>query len=165
MYLISDIQLFDVRWCVETAASSVVNAYLEHILFLVSWGGVILSSLATLATNRPIVSARMMDDDECGVVGGMRIGTGNRSARMKTAPVPLSFFNSHSGGESKLGPLGTSIVPAPGDCEDGEFGGMKIGRGNRIHGENLPQRLFIHHKSHLTRPGLEPGSLRWEASD
>jgi hypothetical protein len=39
--------------------------------------------------------------------------------------------------ESKLGPLGTAaiyclIVPAPGDCEDGElFGGMKIGRGNR----------------------------------
>jgi hypothetical protein len=38
--------------------------------------------------------------------------------------------------ESKLGPLGTStsnwpIVPAPGDCEDGEFGGMKTGRGNR----------------------------------
>jgi hypothetical protein len=37
--------------------------------------------------------------------------------------------------ESKLGPLGTSathwrIVPAPGDCEDGEFGGMN-GRGNR----------------------------------
>jgi hypothetical protein len=36
--------------------------------------------------------------------------------------------------ESKLGPLGTSatywpIVPAPGDCEDGEFGGMN-GRGN-----------------------------------
>jgi hypothetical protein len=23
------------------------------------------------------------------------------------------------------------IVPAPGDCEDGEFGGMKIGKGNR----------------------------------
>jgi hypothetical protein len=34
-----------------------------------------------------------------------------------------------------LGPLGTSatywpIVPAPGDCEDGEFGGMN-GKGNR----------------------------------
>jgi hypothetical protein len=24
------------------------------------------------------------------------------------------------------------IVPAPGDCEDGESGGMKIARGNRI---------------------------------
>jgi hypothetical protein len=38
--------------------------------------------------------------------------------------------------ESELGPLGTSategpIVPAAGDYEDGEFGGMKIGRGNR----------------------------------
>jgi hypothetical protein len=38
--------------------------------------------------------------------------------------------------ESKLGPLGTSatewlIVPAPGDYDDGEVGGMKIGRGNR----------------------------------
>jgi hypothetical protein len=38
--------------------------------------------------------------------------------------------------ESKLGPLGTSatewlIVPAPGDYDDGEFGGMKIGRENR----------------------------------
>jgi hypothetical protein len=38
--------------------------------------------------------------------------------------------------ESKLVPLGTSaiywlIVPAPGYCEDGKFGGMKIGRGHR----------------------------------
>jgi hypothetical protein len=38
--------------------------------------------------------------------------------------------------ESRLGPLGTSapnwpIVAAPGDCEEGDFGGKKIGRGNR----------------------------------
>jgi hypothetical protein len=30
-------------------------------------------------------------------------------------------------------------------------------------GENLPQRHFAHHKSHMTRPKLEPGSPRWEA--
>jgi hypothetical protein len=47
------------------------------------------------------------------------------------------FFLIFIGGvEPKLGPLGKSaiywpIVPAPGDCEDGEFGGMN-GRGNRI---------------------------------
>jgi hypothetical protein len=35
-----------------------------------------------------------------------------------------------------MGPLGTSvtkrpIVPAPGDYDDGEYGGMQIDRGNR----------------------------------
>jgi hypothetical protein len=35
-----------------------------------------------------------------------------------------------------MGPLGTSatewpVVPAPGDYDNGEFGGMKIGKGNR----------------------------------
>jgi hypothetical protein len=30
---------------------------------------------------------------------------------------------------------------------------------------NLSQRHFVHHKSHLTRPGFEPGPPRWEASD
>jgi hypothetical protein len=32
-------------------------------------------------------------------------------------------------------------------------------------GENLPQRHFVHHKSRITRPGLEPGPPRWETSD
>jgi hypothetical protein len=46
------------------------------------------------------------------------------------------FFNSLVGGGIQLGPLGTvvtdwPIVPAPGDYEYGEFGGMKIGKGNR----------------------------------
>jgi hypothetical protein len=40
------------------------------------------------------------------------------------------------GGGVQLGPLGTAvtnktIVPAPGDYDDGEIGGMMIGRGDR----------------------------------
>jgi hypothetical protein len=31
-------------------------------------------------------------------------------------------------------------------------------------GENVPQRRFVH-KSHMTRPGFEPGPPRWETSD
>jgi hypothetical protein len=63
----------------------------------------------------------------------------------------------------RLSPLGTAATSGllyqpqmldEGDC--GEIGGMKIGRGNRH---------FVHHKSHMSRPGLEPGPPRWEASD
>jgi hypothetical protein len=32
-------------------------------------------------------------------------------------------------------------------------------------GENPTQRHFVHHKSHLTRLGIEPGPRRWEVND
>jgi hypothetical protein len=32
-------------------------------------------------------------------------------------------------------------------------------------GDNLAQRHFVPHKSHITKPGLEPAPPRWEASD
>jgi hypothetical protein len=32
-------------------------------------------------------------------------------------------------------------------------------------GEKLPHRHFVHHKSHMTRPGLEPGPPRWKTGD
>jgi hypothetical protein len=48
----------------------------------------------------------------------------------------IIFFNSLVEGGAQLGPLGTAatdwpILPAPGYYDDGEFCGIKIGRGNR----------------------------------
>jgi hypothetical protein len=61
----------------------------------------------------------------------------DRITFMTSSPstVSLFFFNWYSGGGVQLGPLGTAatnrpIVPAPGDYDDGEIGGM-IGRENR----------------------------------
>jgi hypothetical protein len=57
--------------------------------FLVSLGGVRLSPLGTSATIGLLYQPRMIDDDDYGAVGGMRIGKGNRSTQRKPAPVPL----------------------------------------------------------------------------
>jgi hypothetical protein len=34
-----------------------------------------------------------------------------------------------------------------------------------VHGESLLQFLFVHHKSHMTWSGLEPGLPWWEANE
>jgi hypothetical protein len=39
----------------------------------------------------------------------------------------------------------------------------RLARETEVLGENLPH--FVHHKSHMTIPGFEPGPPRWEASD
>jgi hypothetical protein len=59
------------------------------LVSLVSLGGVRLSPLGTSATVGLLYQPRMIDDDDYGAVGEMRIGRGNRSARKKPAPVPL----------------------------------------------------------------------------
>jgi hypothetical protein len=53
-----------------------------------------------------------------------------------TQVIVAIFFNWYSGGGVQLGPLRTAttnrpIVPAPGDYDDGEIGGMMISKGNR----------------------------------
>jgi hypothetical protein len=61
-----------------------------------------------------------------------------------------------------LGPLRTSatewpIVPAPGDYDDGEFlVEWRLAGETKVLGKKLPQRHFVHHKSHLPHPGSNP---------
>jgi hypothetical protein len=71
------------------------------------------------------------------------------------------------GGGVQLGPLGIAdtnrpLMPAPGDYDDGEIGGV-IGRGTKVLGENRPQCRFVHHKTRML-PGCELGPPRMEVS-
>jgi hypothetical protein len=66
-----------------------------------------------------------------------------------------------------MSPLGTaatnrSFVPAPGDYDDGEFGGM-IGRGNRSTRRKPAPVQLCPQTPHAVR--TRTGLPRWEASD
>jgi hypothetical protein len=62
----------------------------------------------------------------------------------------------------QLGPLGTSathwpIVLAPGDYDDGEFCGMKIGKGNEVLEKTCPSATLSTTNPIWPDPGLNPG--------
>jgi hypothetical protein len=42
---------------------------------------------------------------------------------------------------------------------------LRLAGETEVLGENSLQGHFVCHNSHLTRPGIEPGPQRWEASD
>jgi hypothetical protein len=59
------------------------------IIIIIILNGVGLSPLGTAATTGPLYQPRMIDDGDCGAIGGMKIGRGNRSTRKKFTPVLL----------------------------------------------------------------------------
>jgi hypothetical protein len=83
----------------------------------------------------------------------------------------LFFFNSHSGGwspswfHSARRPLNGLLYLPRVIMMMEKLVEWRLAGETEVLGENLPQRHFVHHKSHLTRPGLEPGPPRREASD
>jgi hypothetical protein len=49
-----------------------------------------LSKLGTAATTGLLYQPQMIDEGDCGEIGGMKIGRGNRNTRRKAASVQLS---------------------------------------------------------------------------
>jgi hypothetical protein len=48
-----------------------------------------LSPLSTAATSGLLYKRQMTDEGDCGAIGGMKTGRGNRSTRRKPATAPL----------------------------------------------------------------------------
>jgi hypothetical protein len=64
-------------------ASEIVNVPDRRNEFFSEVG---LSPLGTVATSGLLYKPQMIDEDDCGAIGGMKIGRGNRSTRKKTCP-------------------------------------------------------------------------------
>jgi hypothetical protein len=83
----------------------------------------------------------------------------------------IIFFNSHSGGwslnwvHSARRPLNGLLYLPRVIMMMENLVEWRLAGETEVLGENLPQRHFVHHKSHLIRPGFEPGPPRWGASD
>jgi hypothetical protein len=57
----------------------------ESLFFFNLCGG----TLGTAATSGLLYQPRMIGEGDCGEIGGMKIGRGNRSTRRKPAPAPI----------------------------------------------------------------------------
>jgi hypothetical protein len=64
------------------------DTYLICFFFIIL-SEVRLSSLGTAATTGLLYQPQMIYDADCGAIGGMKIGRGNRSTRRNPAPEPL----------------------------------------------------------------------------
>jgi hypothetical protein len=57
----------------------------NHEFFFYLCGGI----LGTAATTGLLYQPRMLGDGDCGEIGGMKIGRGNRSTRRNPSPAPI----------------------------------------------------------------------------
>jgi hypothetical protein len=62
------------------------NTIIFFIIIIIS--GVGLSSLGTAATSGLLYKPQMIDEGDCGAIGGLKIGRANQSTRRKPAPAP-----------------------------------------------------------------------------
>jgi hypothetical protein len=78
----------------ETATTSILTQNFDYdcrekVYFFIIVSEVRLSPLGIAATSGLLYQPQMIDDGDCGKIGGMKIGRGNRSTRKKPAPAPL----------------------------------------------------------------------------
>jgi hypothetical protein len=78
-----------VHLCVSCTKKTVGTAFAYKGQFLIIFSGVGLSPLDTATTSGLLYKPQMIDEGDCGAIGGMKIGKGNRSTRRKPAAVPL----------------------------------------------------------------------------
>jgi hypothetical protein len=85
-------RIYPVVFLFESTLPSTVSVILSDLgrfIIIIFFSGVRLSPLGTAASISLLYQPRMIDNGDCGAVGGMNIGRGNRSTRRIPVPVPF----------------------------------------------------------------------------
>jgi hypothetical protein len=75
-----------VRYNIKANNRTVILSETNVIIIL---SGVRLSPLGTAATTGLLYQPQVIDDGDCGAIGRIKFGKGNRSTGRKPAPVPI----------------------------------------------------------------------------
>jgi hypothetical protein len=142
-----------------------VFGFIEHLQKVTA------SNYSAIANSRTLQSTRVRTGFSLFCVFTSRcLVTASNAVVSSTSVFTHFFFNLYSGGWSTnwvhwaLRPL-TGLLYLPRVIVRMENLMEWMAGETEVLGENLPRRLFVHHKSHLTRSGIEPEPPRWEASD
>jgi hypothetical protein len=73
--------------CSQETTTGPCSEARHYIIIIISGMG--LSPLGSAATSGLLYKPQMIDEGDCGAIGGMEIGRGNQSTRRKPAPAPL----------------------------------------------------------------------------
>jgi hypothetical protein len=84
-------------------------------IVIIILNGVRLSPLSIAATTDILYQSQMIDDGDCGAIGGMKIGRGNRSTWRKPVRAPLGqpyIPHDHTGPRSRAAVLESQSLAA-----------------------------------------------------
>jgi hypothetical protein len=75
--------------CIQGFLLFILSVIIIIIIIIIIISGVGLSPLGTVATSGLLYKSQLIDEGDCGAIGGMKIGRGNRSTRRKPYRGPL----------------------------------------------------------------------------
>jgi hypothetical protein len=82
-------QITNLHHAAKLSAFSVIYRSRKYYFIIIIISEVGLSPLGTAATSGLLYKPQIIDAGDCGAIGGMKIGRGNRSTQRKPAPAPL----------------------------------------------------------------------------
>jgi hypothetical protein len=89
-----------------------ISIFIIIIIIIIIIGRVGLSPSGTAAASGLLYKPQMIDEGDCGAIGGMKIGRGHRSTWKKPAPAPLCPPHDQTQARTRAAAVGSQRLTA-----------------------------------------------------